>query len=641
MVVCAGIATPLNPNGDPLYKYEWTPAEGLSATNVPNPTVTTTVDRTYQVRISDLLNNCSQTFTIQVKMADFPSVAPVPEMLVCPGIATALNPKGDPLYKYEWTPATGLSAANVPNPTVTTSVDRTYQVRISDLLNNCSQTFTIQVRAANFASVAPAPQIVVCSGITTPLNPRGNPLYRYAWTPATGLSAVDVPNPTVTTTVNRTYQVRISDPLNNCSETFNVQVILPDFLSASPDTLITVCRNVPTPLNPRGKSTFSYSWTPATGLSAANVPNPLVTVSSSQVYTVRMVDSTGRCEFSIPVRVNISPAMNTDAGKDTTLCTTGAFTLQASAVNAVRFQWSAQRNFSTIIGVNVQQAVTVNRGNNTFYLRTTDALGCVEIDSVVIRALPLLASVPASIIACLPDDRKDITVTNGDPLQTLSYRWAPSNLIISDPNAGPTAIIRAQTGATISVVVTNQAGCSATFNTRVDVLNLPAILTINAAKNPIKQGETTTLSVQGCSDCTVQWSPSTGLGSSTGTSVSASPAKTTTYIATVSKSGCIDTLSITLVVEECIEPFVPNAFTPNGDNINDILYARVKDYKEMRMIIYNRWGQEVFDTRDPEVGWDGTYRGRQLPPDVYGFYVYVLCLDGTEYKKSGNISLFR
>jgi len=109
----------------------------------------------------------------------------------------------------------------------------------------------------------------------------------------------------------------------------------------------------------------------------------------------------------------------------------------------------------------------------------------------------------------------------------------------------------------------------------------------------------------------------------------------------VSKAGCVDTLSITLVVEECVEPFVPNAFTPNGDNINDILYARLKDYQEMRMIIYNRWGQEVFDTRDPQVGWDGTYRGRQLPPDVYGYYVYVLCPNGAEFKKSGSISLIR
>ena len=641
MVVCPGIATPLNPKGNSLYRYAWTPSEGLSATDVPNPTVTTTVARSYLVRISDPRSNCSETFVVQVKPADFPSVAPVSEMLVCPGLPTALNPQGDSLYKYVWTPSEGLSATNVPNPMVTTTVDRLYQVRISDFLENCSDTFTIQVRAADFPSVAPAREVVVCSGVSSPLNPNGNPLYRYAWTPADGLSAVDVPNPTVTTTINRTYLVRISEPLNNCSETFAVQVVLPDFLSVGPDTLITVCRDVPTPMNPRGSSSFSYSWAPATGLSAANVPNPLVTIGAPEVYTVTIVDSTGRCSLSYPVRVNISPLMSADAGRDTTICSTGAFTVQGSADNAVRFQWSAQRNFSAIIGDNARQSVTVNRGNNTFYLRTTDALGCVEIDSVVVRALPLLASVPASITACLPDDRRDITVANGDSSQILSYRWTPSNLIISDPNAGPVAIVRAQTGATISVVVTNQAGCSATFNTRIDILNLPDILTIDAAENPIKKGETTTLSVRGCSDCTVQWSPSTGLGSTTGASVSAGPDKTTTYVATVSKAGCTDTLSITLVVEECVEPFVPNAFTPNGDNINDILYARVKDYQELRLIIYNRWGQEVFDTRDPEVGWDGTYRGRELPPDVYGYYVYVLCPDGVEYKKSGSISLIR
>ncbi|MBK6948241.1 MAG: gliding motility-associated C-terminal domain-containing protein [Haliscomenobacter sp.] len=641
VVVCPNTPTPVNPGGSDLYRYTWSPATGLSATNVPNPTVTTSQGITYQVRISDLSGQCDTTVTVQVKIVDFKAVAPANMVVVCPNTPTPVNPGGSDLYRYTWTPATGLSATNVPNPTVTTSQPVTYQVRISDLSGQCDTTVTVQVKIVDFKVVAPASMILVCPDIPTPVNPNGSDLYRYIWTPATGLSATNVPNPTVTANLPVTYQVRISDLSGLCDTTVTVQVKIVDFKAVGPDTLQTVCRGIPTPLNPRGDSQYHYTWSPATGLSATDVANPLITTLTGGIYTVTISEPSRRCDTVITIRVVVPGAINPDAGVDTTLCALGNYALQGKGTGAARFEWSDNPGFTNLLGQNAQLNLNVARGVRKIYLRVTDANNCPETDPVTISAFPVLASLPATAQSCLPGEMIDLLVVNGDAGQQLQYRWSPANLLISDPNTGPGAIIRAQDQSAIQVEVRNQYGCLVTLRTNITVVNLPDKLTISADKNPIRLGESAVITVGGCVGCAYDWTPSTGLSNTNSSTVTATPEETTTYVARVTKDGCVDTISITIVVEICSEPFLPNAFTPNGDKINDVLYVRVKDYEELHFIIYNRWGQEVFDTRNPEVGWDGTYRGRQLPPDVYGFYIYMRCPDGTEFKKRGNISLIR
>ena len=93
----------------------------------------------------------------------------------------------------------------------------------------------------------------------------------------------------------------------------------------------------------------------------------------------------------------------------------------------------------------------------------------------------------------------------------------------------------------------------------------------------------------------------------------------------------------------CDEPnvFVPNAFTPDGDGHNDIIYVEGNAITDVNFIIYNRWGEQVFNSNVKTNGWDGTYKGKACPPDVYGYYMTCRCADGNELKKKGNITLLR
>jgi gliding motility-associated-like protein len=93
----------------------------------------------------------------------------------------------------------------------------------------------------------------------------------------------------------------------------------------------------------------------------------------------------------------------------------------------------------------------------------------------------------------------------------------------------------------------------------------------------------------------------------------------------------------------CEDPyvFVPNAFSPNGDGNNDIMYVRGLYIEKVIFRIFDRWGELVFESNDVSIGWDGTFRGVLLQPDVYDYYLDVTCIGGLKSITKGNITLMR
>jgi gliding motility-associated-like protein len=118
------------------------------------------------------------------------------------------------------------------------------------------------------------------------------------------------------------------------------------------------------------------------------------------------------------------------------------------------------------------------------------------------------------------------------------------------------------------------------------------------------------------------------------------------YIVVLSVSnaaGCSDSDSLLIAVTEnkVVPPKLPDAFSPNGDGVNDLFYVRGGPFKTMRVKIYNGWGEQVFSTDDPTFGWDGTHNG---VPEINGVYVYSVVaegMDGKAFDRSGKVSLIR
>jgi gliding motility-associated-like protein len=105
-------------------------------------------------------------------------------------------------------------------------------------------------------------------------------------------------------------------------------------------------------------------------------------------------------------------------------------------------------------------------------------------------------------------------------------------------------------------------------------------------------------------------------------------------------SKCItDTATFILKFPECNEVFIPNAFTPNGDGINDIFYIR-GNINIIVFSIYNRWGENIFTSRNVNSGWDGTFKGVECPMEVYVYFA-IIENEGKTERYKGNITLIR
>lgn len=120
----------------------------------------------------------------------------------------------------------------------------------------------------------------------------------------------------------------------------------------------------------------------------------------------------------------------------------------------------------------------------------------------------------------------------------------------------------------------------------------------------------------------------------------AGPGNYTVTLSVNTANGCSYTVATPVSKETLSEVFVPNAFTPNGDNENDVLFVR-GDFDEMEIKIYNRWGEKVFESADQAVGWDGFFLGRMAEPGVFVYYLTTSCAEEKETFKKGNVTLIR
>lgn len=107
-------------------------------------------------------------------------------------------------------------------------------------------------------------------------------------------------------------------------------------------------------------------------------------------------------------------------------------------------------------------------------------------------------------------------------------------------------------------------------------------------------------------------------------------------------TGCFseDTVHV-IVVQDCGEMYVPNAFSPNGDGANDVLYVRGQCLETLTFMVFNRWGQKVFETTDKNIGWDGTFKGDLMNTGVFVYRLEGKDYNGKGYSMKGNVTLIR
>ena len=639
--ICQGDTATLtaNASGTSPFTFAWD--NGLNGNQIQrvSPLQTTT----YTVTVTNA-GGCTGTDQITITVSPRPTLtASADKDTICAGdpvLLTATASGGGGNFTFNWSNGFNGNQQTV-NPTITT----TYVVTVTDG-SGCSNTAQVIVIVNPRPIVNAGNDTLSCSGGPITLQAtatNGTPPYTFNWNQNLGAGATK----TVTPTQPITYTVTVTD-VNGCTSTDQVQVDVFPLPTDLPPDSISVCANIATPVATNIIPRATYQWSPAGVLNNPNIANPSVTTDRDVVLTVT-ITYRNTCVVLDTVRVKVFPRINLDALGDTTVCATGTFPLTATSdVPNAQFVWSTSPTFQPPIGTGSAINVTPPIGNVTYYVRATDTNGCSETDSVTINTVPVQATITPDRTFCVPTPQTTVVVTNQNPTQILTYNWTPANAIIGRRDSA-VAVVNPNIANSFTVELQNQFGCRDTLQTKVTVVNL-AGLTATVDPDTIFLGETAQLNVtlsQPCPSCTYQWTPAAGLSNPNIANPIATPTATTAYRVIVTQGVCSAEAVVGLVVLNVIcdkeHIFLPNAFTPNNDDINDVwrLRSNFNEQLTVKVIVFSRWGQKVFESQDPNFEWNGTFNGRDLPPDVYGYRAEIICPSGQRLILQGNVTLLR
>ncbi len=619
--ICTGASANLQATG--ANSYSWTPASGLSCTNCASPVATPVATTTYVVTGSS--SGCSDTAHVTVTIS-VPPVSAGPDAAVCDGLSAQLQASG--AATYVWSPGTGLSCTNCANPTVNISTTTTYAVTGTDSYG-CTNTDQAVVTIGSIPAVSAGNNQTICEGNALQLQATG--ANTYVWTPATNLSCTNCATPTATPTTTITYQVSGTNT-SGCSDSASITVTVDPAPVVTAGNDHTLCEHTPAQLQASGA--VSYVWSPGTGLSCTACADPVATPSATTTYTVTGTGANG-CTATDEIIVNIAPAPPVDAGEDATICDGEVKQLMATGANT--YIWTPATNLSC---TTCPDPVAIPAGDITYIVTGTDGNGCTATDSMHITVLiKLPTSVSSDNSICIGESTV-LTATGGD-----TFTWLPSEGLNDNHSATPTA---SPQSTTTYMAIINQQGCfSDTAYVTVTVSHPPSVAL--GPDQTILAGSTIQLHAEGSGIYSYVWENAGNLSCTDCKDPTAAPTSPTTYVVTVSNEfGCkaSDEIYISLKCDNS-QSFIPNTFTPNGDNNNDWFFMSGTGIRTInRMIIYDRWGEQVFSAQNiqpnsPGDGWDGTFKGKTLESDVFVYYIEAVCDLGDVLQYKGDISLIR
>ncbi len=308
--------------------------------------------------------------------------------------------------------------------------------------------------------------------------------------------------------------------------------------------------------------------------------------------------------------------------------------------NNIARQWWLSPNGDTLSYA--AEFNTIIEESSSITLELEDVLGCVQQRTIPINYQLLEISYEPLYEICL--GRTDTLIVNTTSDFPLTYSWKIEEQAMEGNNNE--LIIQPTESTYYQFEAQNNVGCTFSGTIEVEVGESLPMVAIATNQTSVVEGNTLVLNATYDPNYTYQWTPSELLDNPNTASVTASPIENTLFqVSVTDQYGCTAEAiqEVSVVSGICSRPyiFLPNAFTPNGDGENDILYLRGQIIQEIQLIIYDRWGDKIFETTDSSIGWDGTKNGVPQPSGVFGYYLYVGCLDNNEFYEKGNITLIR
>ena len=602
--------------------YLWTPGNNTASSIQVSPAVSTN----YIVKVTDA-NGCDDYDSVYVTVHPFVS-GTMTSQSVCVNDPVSLLASGG--VSYLWSPG-GSTDSSI---TVSLQTTTDFFVQVTTQVG-CFIYDTIHVNVNPLPPANAGTDTVICMGEVATLIASGGVSYQWLSNSIPGAAFV------VSPTLSQQYIVRVTDA-NGCLNEDSVLVSVNQLPVANAGADVYICPGYSTTLTASGG--LSYQWNPGASTGAAILVAPAI--STTYIVEVTSIDGCTNNDTvmvylnEVPV-VQFAPPSQVCANHPTTFVNNSSISTGTILLN----QWSfGDGNISgDIIGVNTY----IGPGTYPVRLIATASNGCIDSTNydVTVNEIPVVEFETQNICALQPTLFTDLSTIGTGVISNWFWEFGDGGF---DSTKHPHHSYRHPGSYDVTLTAWSDSGCSsitkkikditvfplpeASFVCQPELVSIldPAVSFLNTSKGGLDY----------------QWD----FGDGKGVSNLRHPFYTYTdtgsfnvQLILMNSYNCYDTSYGRLYVEPFFSVYFPNAFTPNGDQLNDQFTPNGEGIRNLELQIFNRWGVEIFNASGFPVSWDGISKNGEKE-GLEGVYVYIAKVTdymGIEHEFKGSVTLVR
>lgn len=369
-----------------------------------------------------------------------------------------------------------------------------------------------------------------------------------------------------------------------------------------------------------------------------SVNQQFIVDSTQIIYAKLTIETELGCKNSdsVPIKVFAYPQLILDPQK--IICKGDEVIL--SATGSQFFEWTP---LSLVFPSNISSPKVKPLRDTWFYVIGYDTVLCPANDSIFVKVNnSFIANAGPDTTICIGDSILLKTAVSEINSGDYEYTWSLNDIILGNEDS---IYVSPNEESTYVVHIKNGSCKEYLLPVFINVSPVPNVEAYNDSK--ISNGQSITLKATSDQDVIYTWSPDYNISCLNCQNPIVSPNISTVYhVIGMNEFGCVDDAKLNIeVVDYCsgsnLE--IPNVFTPNNDNLNDVFRISYdKDILDFEILrVYNRYGELIFETKNPEEGWDGTFNNIPVNTGVYVYYIEVSCYDAANNFIKGNVTLLR